>query len=206
MPLARAVGDHSIKEHHLTSKADTSLEGEKAVVLTFDDGPSRYVGSFLDVLNEERVPAMFFWQSRLLHHKRPWKRTIAEGHTIGTHTHRHPNLAQLKADQQKKEIETSKREMERILGQPIRHFRPPFGQYNEDTVHIAAAMQLDVVLWDVPSYDWELKKDPDKIISNVVDNVENGSIILLHELEQTLYVLPQLIKELKRVGFSFRTL
>ncbi|MDV2686178.1 hypothetical protein RYX56_17560 [Alkalihalophilus lindianensis] len=40
----------------------------------------------------------------------------------------------------------------------------------------------------------------------VKKRVRNGSIVLLHELEQTLRILPLLIKELKEEGYSFKVL
>jgi peptidoglycan/xylan/chitin deacetylase (PgdA/CDA1 family) len=179
---------------------------EKGIVLTFDDGPSKYLDRFLDVLAKEDVSAVFFWQSRLLHHKRPWKRVLEEGHIIGTHSNRHPNLVKLDYDKQMKEIETSKRKIENITSQQVRYFRPPFGQYNKDTIEVASNLQLEFVMWEISSFDWELKHDSNKIIENATSYLQEGSIILLHEFEQTLYALPTLIKKIKEKGFSFSTL
>lgn len=65
---------------------------QKSVVLTFDDGPGRYLLEILDVLKVENVPAVFFWQTRLLHPVRPWRKVIDEGHMIGSHSCKHPDL------------------------------------------------------------------------------------------------------------------
>ncbi|WP_117169473.1 polysaccharide deacetylase family protein [Paraliobacillus sediminis] len=178
----------------------------KTVVLSFDDGPSKVLTNILDILKKEDVPAMFFWQTRLLYPKRPWQRVIDEGHGIGTHTINHPNLANMTYDQQYKQIKTSTSDLERITGEKIRYFRPPFGQYNTDTIRVADELGLQTVMWRIASIDWELKYDPDQIISNVIDHVENGAIILLHELEQTVEVLPIIISRLKEKGFTFRLL
>ena len=58
-------------------------------------------------------------------------------------------------------------------------------------------------MWKIASLDWELKNDPEKIITNVTDHLEDGAIILLHELKQTIDVLPELIKEIKAKGYHF---
>jgi hypothetical protein len=55
-------------------------------------------------------------------------RCIADaGHTIGAHTHTHPNLAAVPLDQAKDEIRTSKQVLEDILGKPVSDFAYPFG-------------------------------------------------------------------------------
>ncbi|MDT8861614.1 polysaccharide deacetylase family protein [Alkalihalobacillus sp. MEB130] len=179
---------------------------ETGIILTFDDGPSKYLNEFLDVLEEENVEAMFFWQTRLLHHKRPWNRVVANGHQIGAHTHRHPNLSLLRFDDQLHEIQTSKETIEQVTGKAVQYFRPPFGQYNEETLAITKQLQLETVMWDIASFDWELKQHPDQIVENIMNHVQEGSILLLHELEQTLIVLPILIQKLKASGYHFSTL
>jgi peptidoglycan/xylan/chitin deacetylase (PgdA/CDA1 family) len=179
---------------------------EKSVVLTFDDGPSRVVTDILDVLLKESVPAVFFWQSRLLFSERPWKRVLNEGHQIGTHSTKHLNFQNLSYDEQYKDLYNSVKKIEDITGIRVKHFRPPFGQYNEDTIIAAEKLKLKTVMWRISSMDWELKEKPEQIVSNITDNLEDGAIILLHELHQTVSVLPLIIKEIKRKGFTFSLL
>ena len=56
--------------------------------------------------------------------------------TIGCHTLSHPHLAGLRYEEQKCEIEESKKWIEEVLGLPILHFAYPYGDYNSDTVRI----------------------------------------------------------------------
>lgn len=179
---------------------------EESIILTFDDGPGKFLPDILDVLKAEDVSAMFFWQSRLLYPKRPWRRVLQEGHMIGTHTVRHPNLAKLPYDKQYQEIAKSVRKIENTTSQSVKHFRPPFGQYNADTIQAAQQLQLTPVMWRVAAIDWELKDDPEQIVSNVCDHLENGAVILLHELKQTLDVLPELVQTIKTKGYNFTLL
>lgn len=188
----------------IVTKAQT--KNHKSVVLTFDDGPSRVLSSILDVLDGENVPAVFFWQSRLLYQERPWKRVLNEGHLIGTHTTKHLNLVKQTYENQYQDIRNSVKTIETITGDKVKYFRPPFGQYNNDTIKAAKKLNLTPVLWRVASMDWELQGNPEQIILNVVDNLEDGAIILLHELTQTLEVLPTLIKAIKEKGYEFTLL
>lgn len=178
--------------------------GRKSVILTFDDGPSRVLPDILDVLKETETPAVFFWQSRLLHAGKPWKRVLAEGHQIGTHTVKHKNLTHKMTQQQQfDDIKKSVEQIERITGVPVKFFRPPFGQFNGDTIQAAKQMNLETVMWKIASIDWELKDDPDKIVANIVDHLEDGAILLLHELSHTARILPYLITAIKEQGYEF---
>ncbi|ASN07323.1 polysaccharide deacetylase [Virgibacillus necropolis] len=181
-------------------------KSQKSIVLTFDDGPSRVLPAILDVLKEENVPATFFWQSRLLYPERPWERVLDEGHLIGTHSTKHLNLVKQPYEKQYQDIRNSVSKIEAITGNKVTYFRPPFGQYNNDTIKAVKKLNLTPILWRVASMDWELKEHPEQIISNVVDNLEDGAIILLHELTQTVGILPALLKAIKEKGYVLANL
>ncbi|WP_026702913.1 polysaccharide deacetylase family protein [Salibacterium aidingense] len=176
------------------------------VVLTFDDGPGRQLEAILDVLQAKNVPAAFFWQTRLLYNERPWKRVIQEGHQLGSHTHSHKKLSRLPKAGQRKQIKDSVDKMRAVTNTNVSLFRPPFGQYDESTMEILEELNITPVMWEISSYDWIHRKDPETIISNVAAHVRDGSIILLHELEQTQAVLPRLIDEIRNKGYQFTLL
>ncbi|WP_240377916.1 polysaccharide deacetylase family protein [Bacillus piscicola] len=176
------------------------------VVLTFDDGPSHLLKPILDVLQEENVPAVFFWQTRLVYKQRLWQRALQEGHYLGSHTHSHKNLTKLTRDEQYKQIKTSVDQLRDVTGRDVCFFRPPFGQYNETTMQLLNDLHLTPVMWEISGLDWEHKQDPARIVKNVTEHMRDGSIILLHELEQTLSILPRLIDEVRTKGFAFTNL
>lgn len=190
----------------ITRAHEITEERQKSVVLTFDDGPGRHLPQILDALKMGEVPAVFFWQTRLLYPQRPWRRVLEEGHMIGSHSCKHPDLRKMDYQEQYAEIFNSKKKLENTIGQPIRYFRPPFGQYDDGTLKALKELDLTPVMWTIASLDWELKAHPEQIISNVVLNLEEGAIILLHELPQTLLVLPELIRQIRNEGYSFTIL
>lgn len=194
---------YDLKDKRWITNINQLNEVNEKVVLTFDDGPGRHLESILDILKEKNVQAMFFWQSRLMHKERPWQRVLNEGHLIGTHAHNHKNLVKLSRHEQLRQISISKEILENTIGEKIRFFRPPFGQYNEDTMSILHELQLTPIMWDITSYDWENKNTPNKIVCNIVNYVTNGSIILLHELEQTVSILPELIDNIREKNLEF---
>jgi peptidoglycan/xylan/chitin deacetylase (PgdA/CDA1 family) len=177
-----------------------------SVTLTFDDGPSKLLIPILDILKEKDVQAVFFWQSRLCHHKRPWDRMAFEGHVIGSHSRNHPNFSKLTHKEQFEQMKFSKEKIEKLYGEKLKYFRPPFGQFNGDTVTAAKELNLEIVMWRIASLDWQKGITADELIKNVCDNLEDGAIILLHELPVTLEALPRLIDAIREKGYAISKL
>jgi peptidoglycan/xylan/chitin deacetylase (PgdA/CDA1 family) len=71
------------------------------------------------------------------------------------------------------------------------------------------------VLWSVQSFDWQDPDDPAEIVAQVLDEVEPGAIVLLHDGERetndgnprasTLSALPTLLERLAADGYAFAT-
>lgn len=63
-------------------------------------------------------------------------------------------------------------------------------------------------MWDALSGDYDKKTTNEKCLSNVIDNVRNGSIVLFHDsikAEANLkYALPQFIEWALKEGYSFK--
>ncbi|OIJ13885.1 polysaccharide deacetylase [Anaerobacillus arseniciselenatis] len=197
---------YDLKDSRWITNYNQLKPADRKIVLTFDDGPSRHLESFLNILSEKDCKAVFFWQSRLLHKDRLWKRVLQEGHQIGAHSINHKNLAKLTKEQQYKQIKNSIDKIEQITGKEVNYFRPPFGQYNEDTMSILVDLDVVPIMWEISSFDWENKATPTKIVCNVANNTRDGSIILMHELEQTVAILPDLIDRIREMRYDFTLL
>jgi peptidoglycan/xylan/chitin deacetylase (PgdA/CDA1 family) len=186
-----------------TNKQNWDKQTSKSLILTFDDGPSSVLLPILDLLKKHEVKAMFFWQSRLLYKNRPWKRVLDEGHMIGGHSLRHRDLTRLNRDEQFHDISSNKKHIENLTGQNMKYFRTPFGQFNEDTLQVLKQLDAVPFLWEVAGLDWEHKHKPYHIVHNIVNHAKDGSVILLHELRQTVEILDVLLNELKYEGYEF---
>ncbi|MCP1354909.1 polysaccharide deacetylase family protein [Aneurinibacillus migulanus] len=192
-------------------KAVTNLDyknGEKVIYLTFDDGPGPYTEKIVSVLEERGIRGSFFWigQRMTEAYGHIGREMTDAGHVIGTHTMHHASLSGKSKSYQEREIKDAIRAVEKHIQVPSVYFRPPYGAMNDMTKRIAADEKQYVIYWDVDSRDWNLAKHPEKIIDNVLQNVRPGSIILLHERQQTLKVLPQIIDRLGKQGYSFAAL
>jgi peptidoglycan/xylan/chitin deacetylase (PgdA/CDA1 family) len=177
------------------------------VALTFDDGPGPFTDRLIDELQRLRVPATFFVVGyQLPEFAAQLQREVDLGLTVGDHTTDHANLAQLSARDQRRQIVDDAIEI-RSYGAPYpRLFRPPYGSYNQTTHTLLGRQRMLSVLWSVDSEDYT-QPGTDAIVSNVVDAVQPGSIVLMHDgggdRTQTLAAVPRIVAQLRREGYRF---
>ena len=92
--------------------------------------------------------------------------------------------------------------LEEITGQKPKYYRSPGGNQN-DTV--LSTIQKPCILWNVDTRDWE-SRDTEKIISKTLKEVDDGDIILMHEIyKTTLDAVEPIIIKLKEKGYNFVT-
>ncbi len=85
-------------------------------------------------------------------------------------------------------------------------FRFPGGCYTPDDVKLVNQANDIVVHWDIVAADG-FNNNTNQIIRNVVDNAQNGSIVVLHmngepTAPKTAEALPEIIRQLKAKGFE----
>nr|WP_062110227.1 polysaccharide deacetylase family protein [Bacillus niameyensis] len=183
----------------------------KTVYLTFDDGPSKWTGDFLNVLKEHGVQATFFMQGNNLKKESlqaDVKRAVREGNYVGAHSMTHDFDKLYKKRQFVSEMEQTLALIHEITGTSPRLVRPPYGSYPglNDQVILNEIIEAELKIWDwtIDSQDWKYPDEPEKIME-VFETAPMGDIevILMHEKEQTLKLLPQIIAFLKDQGYEF---
>jgi peptidoglycan/xylan/chitin deacetylase (PgdA/CDA1 family) len=175
----------------------------KVVALTFDDGPSEYTPSFLQVLREKGVHGTFFEVGQEMASREATMRQIlAEGNELGDHTMNHveyPGYSQIAGAAQRIEEYTH---FKPCL------FRPPGGAVDSGVVATAGSLGMRTITWDVDPRDWSTP-GTSAIYNNVVANARPGSIILMHDgggpRGETLEALPRIIDTLRARGYAFET-
>ncbi|KMK75208.1 polysaccharide deacetylase family protein [Alkalihalobacillus pseudalcaliphilus] len=187
---------------------------QNRIALTFDDGPdSRYTNQVLDILNEYNVPATFFLLgSRAVAYPEIVERINNEGHIIGNHTYFHPNLVdEGDLDTLEREVTRTEDAINNIVGYRTSLFRPPYGFLYNELVEKLADMQYRVIAWSLDSLDWQ--EEPSDVIANrVIDEIEPGAIILMHDGADwdgdrtfTIEALREIIPTLQAQGYEFVT-
>ncbi|MCL6516920.1 polysaccharide deacetylase family protein [Alicyclobacillus sp.] len=181
----------------------------KRVILTFDDGPSPWTARLVDTLREANVPAVFFWNTYHIQFANDAVMQRLRGHDdilIGDHTVDHADLIHLSRDAQSHEILDAKRTLERVTGQPVLYFRPPYGDFNATTRKIAQDAGMQMVMWDVDTLDWKYGRDEAPILRIIQREVRPGAIILMHDHLSTIDELPDIIRTLRNLGYGFTNL
>ncbi len=85
-------------------------------------------------------------------------------------------------------------------GQKPQIFAPPAGDFNKQTIAVAAELGYKTVLWTVDTVDWQ-RPAPTVIIDRVIGKINNGSLVLMHPTKPTLEALPVILDHLSNRGF-----
>ena len=150
------------------------------VALTFDDGPSpATTARLLELLAQREVEATFFVCGYRLA-ELPELAARYAGHEIGIHGYTHAYLHKATLDQDRRELEDTRAELDRFGLTPTL-FRAPGGLMSDDLRQAAREAGLPVMLWSVDPRDWECQ-DADTVARRVLDQVQAGDVILMHEL------------------------
>ena len=131
------------------------------------------------------------------------KKIDAAGHEIGTHSSTHSYMSKQNSEEIKLELSTSSEAITSITGKEVNLFRPPYGDYDDELVRTASEQGYYTIQWDTDSLDWKDLSATD-IAMRVINNVKNGSIILMHNNGlHTAEAVPIILETLKNKGYSF---
>ena len=184
------------KGNNASKENDTSTT-QKAIALTFDDGPGSFTNRLLDCLEQNNAKATFFMVgTEIASFPDEVKRMKELGCELGNHTYDHTELTTLSTDQISSEIAKVDEQLVNLTGQGASVVRPPYGSVN-DTVK--AAIGTPMILWSIDTLDWKTL-DVESTVEEVMNNVKDGSVILMHDIYSTSVdaaeiLIPQLIED-----------
>ena len=158
-----------------------TLDKDKpAVALTFDDGPSGQTPRILDALEQNGGLATFFLVGdRVEKYAETAQREYQMGCLVGTHLYSHTKLTKLSAEEIKGELKQCNTAHESVLGAAPVVARPPYGSANAT---VKETLNMPLINWSLNSNDWETR-DADRIYNDVMNNVQDGDIVLFHDLK-----------------------
>jgi peptidoglycan/xylan/chitin deacetylase (PgdA/CDA1 family) len=190
-----------------TSKELVFTDGHLAddeIALTFDDGPHpTRTPRVLEILAAAHVKAMFFEIGRnAAAHPDVARSVLSAGHTVGSHTFSHPNMARIDERHAESEVESGDASVSLALGfKPgdLPFFRFPYGAKTPLEQGFVSRRGNTTVFWNMDSQDWKIR-DPHRLFLNVLSELDRAKhgIILFHDIhEQTVIVLPHVLAELQ---------
>ena len=178
---------------------------EKKIAISFDCAWGvDHTDKLLEIMQQNDVKCTFFavqfWVEKYPEYV---EKIISAGHEMGTHSRTHSYMSKLSEADILDELTTSSQAIERLTGQKVSLFRPPYGDYNNLLVDTCNKMNLYPIQWDVDSLDWK-NLSGTEIAMRVINGVKNGSIILCHNNAlHTAEALPMIFSTLKNRGYEF---
>lgn len=137
---------------------------------------------------------------------------------LENHSYSHPSMAgycfdqpQVPLTQYPFEIEKTQSLIEQYTHETPKYFRFPGGCYDQTVVDLVKKEGLQIVHWDDVADDG-FNDNEEQIIANVLNEAQNGSIIVMHmgspksNIPQTANALPVIIAQLQKRGFQFVTI
>ena len=174
------------------------------VALTFDDGPGgKPSDRILDILEEYNAKATFFMVgSNVSMYTDNVKRKVTLGMELGNHTMTHANYGD---DVTEADISDASDIIKQTAGRRPDCFRSPGGNTNDNILSMCKKYKLPLYYWTIDTEDWK-NKNADKIYENVMKNVKDGDIILMHDIyDSTAEAVARIVPELKEKGFQLVT-
>ncbi len=184
----------------------------KSVYLTFDDGPNEEVTPWVMAeLAKHNAKATFFCIGNNIQ-KNPeiFKSLIQSGHAVGNHTQNHLKGWDTTNSIYWNDVVLCQNEIEinsNLINKSTKLFRPPYGKIKPIQSKALRKDGYKIIMWDVISMDFDSKTTPEKCLQNVLENVENGSIIVFHDSKKAFqnleYTLPKTLTFLSQNGYQY---
>lgn len=180
---------------------------EKVLYLTFDDGPHETATPFvLDQLKKYNAKATFFCIGKNVQaYPEIYERIFHEGHKTGNHTFNHINGWKVSKEKYINDVN----EAAKLINSKF--FRPPYGKISLSSSKIIRnQLEYKIIMWHVLSADFDEKISPQKCLENVLQNSEEGSIIVFHDSSKAWrslsFALPEVLSYFGGKNFQFKAL
>ncbi len=189
-----------------TSTQTGTTTSNKLVALTFDDGPSSTTSDVLDVLEDYDVKATFFLIGQQVNSSTMsiMQRQVSMGCELASHSYTHQDMSQMSATEIKNEMEWTRSAIKNTVDYDISFFRPPYLSTSNTMYE-----NIDYpFIQGITCNDWVDSTSASERTSTVLNNVSDGTIVLLHDFQgnsETVQALPGIIEGLKAQGYTFVT-
>lgn len=189
----------------LTYQVETE---DKVIALTFDDGPTKNVDQLLPLLDQYKAKATFFLIGQDIEkHPEEAEKLVEAGHQIGNHTYSHKRMVLKSPSFIKEEIEKTDELIRKAGYKDEIDFRPPYGKKLIGLPYYLNKHNRETIMWTLEPETYYTNAE-DKV-NDVVENIQPGSIILLHPMyEQSgepIQVIEDILQKLTDEGYTFVT-
>lgn len=176
---------------------------EKAIYLTFDDGPIPGITPWvLDLLDKYQIKATFFMVGdNIRKHPKEFEMVLERGHRLGNHTFNHIRGSEYLTDNYLANTDKANEFLKTDL------FRPPHGHMRWGQYKVLK-QKYRIIMWDLVTRDYSNRLNGPQVLAKVKKYARNGSIITFHDSikseKNMKYALPRAIEWLKEQGYEFK--
>lgn len=195
---------------YMTEKAQTETDNltyYNTVALTYDDGPTGWITrEMLNVLLQKGERATFFLVGeRMTGYAQYVQREHDEGHSIATHNYQHVLANEVTQDKLRTLAQKVNQTHLDIIGIAPSYARAPGGVWKPMA---NADLGWPLIQWSAQGTDWEGDngRDPAKVLAQVLSGMDDGAIILMHDLKKnSIESSEKIITRLQNDGYIFLT-
>lgn len=176
---------------------------EKAVYLTFDDGPIPESTPWLiETLNRYGVKATFFMVGdNVRKYPELFELIRSHGHRLGNHTFNHLGGFTVSSGH----FLRNANKADTLIHSNL--FRPPRG-WMKNQQYIRIRRHYTIIMWDLVTRDYSRHLTAEDVVNNVKRYTRNGSIITFHDslrsIDKLKTALPRCIEWLQQEGYAFK--
>jgi peptidoglycan-N-acetylglucosamine deacetylase len=155
--------------------------GNNKILLTFDDGPTEAATmKILSILRANHLKTVFFCVGNNIKNQPALaERILSDGHIIANHTMNHKLLTKMSSEESIVELSTFNKLMKDKFNYNVKYFRPAHGRFNFKTNGILKELNLECVMWNLLTYDYENNIEK---VKYAIDNYLNeNSILVFHD-------------------------
>ena len=195
-PPAAQAGD-------LAAPIFTVPSTEKAIVLTFDDGPHpTRTPLVLRALKKHKMKAVFFVLGKnAKRYPGIIQAIVKHGHQVASHGYAHANMKKLSPAQIAKELDDTTAALQAAGAQAF-YFRPPYGIYTKSLEKQLALRHLRLVMWSIDSMDWSSKHTAG-MTDKITKKLKPGRILLLHDIQaHTATHIDAILSAIDQAGYT----
>ena len=182
-------------------------EDSMNIYMTLDEGyENGYTNKILDAMKASNCRGVFFVTLDYVKKNMDLvQRMIDEGHVIGNHSVSHKSMPTLSLEEQSSEITELHNYVKEQFGYDMYLFRPPMGEFSEQTLALCQSLGYRVTLWSYAYKDYDTENQPDQgeAFQKVTAAKHGGAVYLLHAVSATnCAIMQDVVNDFRAKGYE----
>jgi len=160
------------------------LAERRALILTYDDGPSEITLELLDLLAHHTAKASFFMMGKNAQlNTDVADRVVHEGHDVGCHSDQHLDAWKVAPWRAVADVKAGYDRLSPWI-RPDGMFRPPYGRMTLPTYRAVRGRGAPVIWWTIDAGDThEILPSPNQVAEAL--RSQGGGIVLMHDINRS---------------------